>query len=268
MFKGDYNFFDYKYNIPGYNGQDYGAFPQYLYLIISIVLLFILLILLRKLSQEKVKRIIRIIGIFLIIFYISKTTWESIYDIKYYGSFNTGLLPFDTCSLPMLAYMLAAFAKGKIEDYSKSWIVTGGIVGGFATMLFLNAFKYYPFLSFGAFYSMIWHFIMVFMGLLLILTNYVDYNYKTLLKGFKFHFLFSLIVIPLNYIFNWDFMMYKNMGSVPIFEDVGTKLINSSLGFLNPIIMMCLYFIAFNLIFFIIYGIKKLIRAISLRKKV
>ena len=52
MFRGDYNFFDYKYNIPGYNGQDYGSFPQYLYLIISVILLIVLLILLRK-SDEK-----------------------------------------------------------------------------------------------------------------------------------------------------------------------------------------------------------------------
>ena len=112
-------------------------------------------------------------------------------------------------------------------------------------------------------YSMVWHFVMVFMGLFLIVTNYVSYNYKTLLKGFIFHLLFSLIVIPLDYIFNWDFMMYKNMGSIPIFEDIGTKLINNHLGLLNPIIMLCLYFIAFNLIFFIIYGIKLLIKKLK-----
>ncbi len=265
MFTGNYNYFDYKYNIDGYHGQDYGAFPQYLYLIISFVLLVVLLILLRKGSKEKVKKIIRIIGIFLILFYITKTTWESIYDIKYNGSFNYGLLPLDACSIPMFAYILAGFSKGKLKDYSTSWMVTGSIVGGIATMLYLNAFKYYPFLSFGATYSMVWHFLMVFTGLLLVVTNYIDYRYKTLLKGFKLHILFSLIVIPLDYIFNWDFMMYKNMGSIPIFEDIGTKLTNANMGFLNPIIMLILYFAAYNLIFFIIYGIKKLITKFKTR---
>lgn len=266
MFIGNYNYFDYKYNIPGYNGQDYGAFPQYLYLIISAVLLIGLLILLRKKSKEKVLKIIRIIGIFLICFYITKTTWESIYDIKYTGSFNWGLLPLDMCSIPMFVYLLAGYSKGKIKDYATSWIVTGSIIGGFATMLYLNAFKYYPFLSFGATYSMVWHFIMLFMGLLLIVTNYVDYNYKTLLNGFKLHLLVSLVVIPLDYIFDWDFMMYKNMGSIPIFEDVGTKLIDKGLGFLNPIIMLLLYFVAYNLIFFIIYSVKKTIEYVNKNK--
>ena len=83
MFKGNYNFFDYKYNISGYSGQDFGGFPQYLYLGISIVLLVVLLITLRKLPKEKILKIIKITGIFMIVFYISKTTWESIYDIKY-----------------------------------------------------------------------------------------------------------------------------------------------------------------------------------------
>ena len=260
MFTGDYNFFDYKYNITGYNGQDYGSFPQYLYLIISTVLLIILLIKLRKIGNDKVLKIIRIISVFLIIFYIGKTTWESIYDIKLNGGFNTGLLPFDACSLVMLAGILASFSKGKIKDYATCWLATGCIVGGFATMLFLNAFKFYPFLSFGAFYSMIWHFLMVFIGLLIIINNYVKIEYKTLLKGYLFHILFSCIVIPIDYIFNFDFMMYKDLGSIPIFEDVATKLTNNGLGFINPIMMLLLYFIAFNIIFLIPMGIKKIIR--------
>ena len=260
MFTGDYNFFDYKYNITGYNGQDYGSFPQYLYLIISTVLLIILLVKLRKIGNDKVLKIIRIISIFLIIFYIGKTKWESIYDIKLNGGFNTGLLPFDACSLVMLAGILASFSKGKIKDYATCWLATGCIVGGFATMLFLNAFKFYPFLSFGAFYSMIWHFLMVFIGLLIIINNYVKIEYKTLLKGYLFHILFSCIVIPIDYIFNLDFMMYKDLGSIPIFEDVATKLTNNGLGFINPIMMLLLYFIAFNIIFLIPMGIKKIIR--------
>ena len=258
MFTGDYNFFDYKYNITGYNGQDYGSFAQYLYLAISAILLVVLLISFRKYSKEKVLKIIRVLSIFLIVFYITKTTWESIYDIKLSGSFNTGLLPLDSCSIIMLAGIISGFCKGKIKEYSDAWIVTGSIVGGIGTMVSLNAFKYYPFLSFGAFYSMIWHFLMVFMGLLLIVTNYVDISYKTLIKGFIFHVVISLFVIPIDYIYNFDFMMYKDLGSIPIFEDVATKLTQNGLGFINPILMLTVYFIAFNIVFFIPLLMKKI----------
>ena len=260
MFKGNYNFFDYKYNIIGYNGQDYGGIAQYIYLILSIVLLITLLIIFRKYTKEKVLKIIKITSIFLISFYIIKTTWESFYDIKLTGSFNTGLLPLDSCSIIMLAGIISSFSKSKIKNYSDSWIVTGCIVGGIATMVYLNAFKFYPFLSFGAFYSMIWHFLMVFIGLLLVVTNYLEINYKTLIKGFVFHLIFSLFVIPIDYMFDFDFMMYKSLGGIPIFEDIASNLIDNGLGFINPFIMLLLYFIAFNIIFIIIYLIKGIFR--------
>ena len=99
MFTGDYNFFDYKFNIPGYTGQDYGGLAQYLYLAISAVLLVVLLVALRKTPREKVRRIIGFIGIFMTLLYIGKTTWESYFDVIHEGAFNLHLLPFDSCSL-------------------------------------------------------------------------------------------------------------------------------------------------------------------------
>ena len=258
MFNGDYNFFDYKYNISGYTGQDYGSFAQYLYLIISVILLFVLLYLFRKSSKEKVLKIIRIISIFMILFYLAKTTWETIYDIQLNGSFNTGLLPFDTCSIIMLAGIIAGFGRGKIKDMATCWLVTGGIVGGIATMLYLNAFKYYPFFSFGAFYSMIWHFLMVFLGLLIIVTNYLDLDYQTVLKGYLFHLIISLVVIPIDFLFHFDFMMYLNLGGIPFFEDIAHYFTLINLQVLNSIMMLILYFIAFHFVFGIIVGIKKI----------
>ena len=256
MYNGDYNFFDYKYNIIGYTGQDFGSIAQYIYLGISIVLLTVLLIKLRKLPKDKVLKLIRFTGIFMTIFYISKTTWESIYDIKLQGSFNTGLLPMDSCSFIMLTGILSGFCKGKIKEYSDAWIATGCIVGGIANMLFLNAFKYYPFFTFGAFYSMTWHFIMVFIGLLLIVTKYVPIEYKTIIKGFIFHLIISIPVIIIDFIYDFDFMLYKELSGVPIFEGIASTLTSKGLGILNPLLMLVLYFLAFNLVF----GIPLLIR--------
>ena len=258
MFRGNYNFFDYKYNIIGYTGQDYGGLAQYIYLLISIILLIVLLIILRKKSKDDVLKIIRIVSIFLISIYVIKTTWESIYDIKLTGSFNTGLLPLDSCSIIMLAGIISSYSKGKIKEYTDAWISTGSIVGGFATMLYLNAFKYYPFFSFGAFYSMVWHFLMVFIGLLLITTNYVEINYKTIIKGFLFHLLISFIVIPIDFIFSFDFMMYKSLGGIPIFENIASIFTAKGLQFLNPIMMILLYFLAFNIVFLISLLINKI----------
>ena len=101
---------------------------------------------------------------------------------------------------------------------------------------------------------------MLFLGLLLIVTKYVDYDYKTVINGFIFHLIISLIVIPIDFIYNWDFMMYLNLGGIPIFESVATNFTSNNLQFLNPILMLALYFVAFNIVFAIPLLIKKIKR--------
>ena len=260
MFRGDYRFFDYKYNIAGYSGQDFGSFPQILYIVLSVIIIAGVLFAYKKCSNDTVKKTIRATGIFLIVFYICKTSWESYYDITQNGGFNYYLLPLDTCSIVMWASLMTGFCKGQIRDLAASWLATGCIVGGLANMLVLSAFKYYPFLSFGAFYSMIWHLLMVLSGLLLIVTDYVEMSCKTVLKGFLFHLAISIIVIPINYLFGFDFMLYKDLGGIPVFEGIAASLTGRNMGWINPIMMLCLYFAAFNAVFLITAGIRKLKR--------
>ena len=95
-----------------------------------------------------------------------------------------------------------------------------------------------------------------FLGLLLIVTNYIPINYKTIVKGFAFHLMISLIVIPIDFIFDFDFMMYKSLGGIPIFEGIGEKFTSYGLQFLNPIMMLLLYLVAFSIVIIISMGIK------------
>ncbi len=248
MFTGDYGFFDYKYNIPGYSGQDYGGPAQYVYLGVSAVLLVLLLFALRRSSGQRVRRTLGWLGVFLTLFYIGKTAWESYYDITLSGAFNTWLLPFDACSFIMPAGILAGFSKGRVQRAAESWVATGGVVGGIANMLFLRALYYYPFFSFGAMYSMIWHFLMVFMGVLVLVTRRPPLRFSLVLSGFAFHLAASVIVIPIDFIFGFDFMLYRELGGVPFFEGVASSLTERGMGFLNPVLMLALYFAAFTLI--------------------
>ena len=248
MFTGDYGFFDYKYLIDGYTGQDYGGLAQTVYLAASAVLLVLLLPALRKSPRERVRRIVGFMGIFLTLFYLGKTAGVSYYDIRLSGGFNTGLLPLDTCSVVMPAALLAGFGRGRARRLAESWLATGSVVGGIGAMVRLNAFNYYPFRSFGAFYSMLWHLLMVFLGLLLILTDEDCCGRKTVHRGFLFHLIFSAVVIPIDFIWNFDFMLYRCLGGMPVFEDVASRFTEAGLGFLNPLLMLALYGLAFWLV--------------------
>ncbi|MBQ1678193.1 MAG: YwaF family protein [Oscillospiraceae bacterium] len=262
MFTGDYGFFDYKYNITGYAGQDYGGPAQTVYLIASAVLLVLLLLILRGSSRERVRRIVGFTGVFLTLFYLGKTAWESYYDIRLSGAFNTGILPLDTCSIVMPAALLAGFGRGRAQRLAESWLATGGVVGGIGTMVRLNAFNFYPFLSFGGLYSMLWHLLMVFLGLLLIVTDENCCGRETVHRGFLFHLVFSAFVIPVDFIWDFDFMLYRCLGGVPVFEGVASRLTEAGLVFLNPLLMLLLYYLAF----WLVSGTAWLIRRIGRRK--
>ena len=256
MFKGDYNFFDYKYNIEGYSGQDYGGLAQWVYLGVSAVLLVVLLMTLRRMPREKIIGMVGRIGIFLAVFYLIKVTWETVHDVKRGDGFNLYLLPMDTCSLITPAALLAGFNKGKIGQAARCWIVTGGILGGFGTMLFLTAFRYYPFCTYGAFYSMIWHFTMVFLGLMLIVAYSGRMDFSIVTRGFLFQLAFSAIIIPFDYIMDMDFMFYRELSFISLTEDLGGWMTERGLWFMNPIIMMAMYFASFTIIWAISAGIK------------
>ena len=265
MFSG-YHFFDYKYNIAGYSGQDYNGFGRILYIIIAFIAITALLISFRKASKETIHKYLKISSIVAISMYVIKTTWESIYDIRSSGEFNTGLLPFDTCSIIMWATLMAAYGKGRVKELGECWIVTGGIIGGMMTIPFLNALKYYPFFTFGAFYSMAWHIFMTFTGLFLLVTNYVECSFKTVLKGFILHMIISVPVIIFNYIKDMDFMLYYYAGGIPFIEDLSNKLAESGLRWITTLVMIPLYFAGFNAVIWATYGIKKFIRTISQNK--
>ena len=259
MFKGNYGFFDYKYNIEGYNGQDYGGSGRLIYFIAALVIVTILLIVFRKATKQTVLKYLKIMGIVFTALYIIKTTWESYYDITTNRGFNTGILPFDTCSIIMWAALLAGFGKGKLKILGESWLATGGVVGGLATIPFLKALNYYPFFTFGAFYSMLWHIVMLFTGLWLFVTGYVKPNFKTLLYGFIFHIIISAVVIILDYAFNWDFMLYIGAGGVPFVESLADGFAKVNMQWLTTIIMVICYFAAFCVVVFSALLVEKLI---------
>lgn len=254
MWQGNYNFFDYKYNIEGYDGQDYMAPIQFIMSGIGVVAIVLLLIFLRKTKKEKSKLMLGILGIVFTCLYIIKTVWESYWDIKTGRGFNIWILPFDTCSLFMPALLIAGFSKkdSLLERFGATFLGTIGLVGGVSNFIFLRGLGYYPMFSFGGLYSYFWHAAMIFVALYIPISHFHDFVMKDCLYSMGLLLFACLYVIPFNYIKGTDFMLINEAGGAPLLEGVADKLNAQGLTPIVNIMMIATYF-AFAVIFTTIY---------------
>lgn len=244
----DYNFFDYKYNIV-YNGEDFFGPLHIAYIITSIIVIIFLTNRLRKKDKKIIDKILLYSAIFLTIEEITKISWESYWDINTGHGFNVGgILPLETCSIFMYCLWTAVLRKGRVRNNALTWMSSIGIVGGISYIIFANVLKWYPFFTYGAFHSLIFHFMMVFIGVLIVWSGYCRFEKQDIFYGFIPQLMVASVVVPLDYIFNWDYMLLHYAGGVPIIETVGKILATKGMPFLTTILMLIVYFISGGII--------------------
>ena len=238
----DYNFFDYKYNIAGYSGQHFDGAERYAYMIFCFVAIPVLVYLLRKTSHRRMTVFFRYLAVLMILLEITKVSWESYWDVATGRGFNFGgILPLDTCSLFLFTLPFAGFGSGKVKECATAWLATLGLAGGLSNVLFIQALKWYPILSFGAFFSMFYHFMMVFVALWIVASGYLKFSFRHTLYAFLPHVVFSVPVIILDYIFGWDYMLYREASGVPVLSGAADRLRESGMTWLVTVIMLAVY---------------------------
>ena len=268
MWNGQYHFFDYKYNIEGYSGQDYDGAGRWVYFIFAVVSIIALLVIFRNAKRRRVETYLKVVGFAMPVLEIAKVTWESYWDIKTGRGFNwEGLLPIYTCSLFIYCMLVVAISKGKARDWCLSWVVTLGFVGGVSNIIFIRGLKWYPFFTFGAFYSMTFHYIMTFTALFVVVTRYKEFRFSDIWRSFAVHGIFSLLVIPTDFYHHWDYMQYYEAGGVPLLEGVSDRLAEMGCRFLTAPMMLLVYLALDAFLMTLFIGGQQLARRIGEKKK-
>lgn len=269
----NYGFFDYKYNIfdlngNPYSGQDFDSPYRIGYMIFALVTALILAFIFRKSKKEHMTLYLKIISIVMIVLEVSKVSWETYWDISTGRGANFGgIMSLETCSLFMYTAVVAGFTKNeKIRRCCASWLETLGLVAGLSNVFVPNGLKWYPFWTFGAFHSLIYHYVMVLTALLLVFNRYVDLKFKDIFSALIPHAIFSALVIPVDYIFKWNYMLYRDPSAFPIINLLTDKLTDMGLYPINTLIVMVM-FVFFTALFISIYiGVYALIDKIKYRK--
>ena len=259
----NYHFFDYKYNIQNFH-SDLFSTTHIIYIILAVISIILLGYFLRNVNHKKLSIFLKILAIFTLIFEITKISWESYYDISRGDGFNFGgILPIYACSLLIYCLIGASFTKGMIRETCLSWLSTIGLVCGMIGVIYTNGLNYYPFWTFGAFYSLFFHYALLLVGVILLTTGYKKLEWKDIYISLIPIVALALIATPINYIVGSDYMQIQRGSSVPLMEDLAKFLGEHHMRPLFNILMIAAYMIPSALVI----SIYKLVMYLKTYKK-
>lgn len=207
----------------------------------------------RKIGKDKAIFLTKIIAIVVTVLEIIKIT---IAFINGEGDKLDHWVPLYFCSMFIYAAWLAGYAKGKIADLGRAFVGTGGIIAGLSFLIFpTTSFTMYPLFHYFCIYSMVYHSLMVFLGITYLLNGVVKIDKKSFIDYVIFCSVLNILAIIVNslpiyihvdnvptsgynypYPYYTNFMFLKRAGNIPvkILCDISDKL---------PVIFTILMFI-------------------------
>lgn len=234
----NYNFFDYKYNIEGFSSDLFSA-PHIVYIVLVYIAAFAVSYLLRKAKRGRILTFLRVLSVVAVVMEIAKISWESYYDITTGRGFNKeGLLPLYTCSLFIYTLLAAAWGRGGAKRCALAFLTTISLLYGAIGVVYCNGLNYYPFWTFGAFYSLFFHSAMFITGVYLLMSGYYSLEWRDVLRSFVPILLIAAVAIPVDYILGADYMLVYSGGGLPLYEQLAERLAARGLRPVYTAIMM------------------------------
>lgn len=150
-------------------------------------------------DKEAVKKTIKRCTIFLWILESIKIIFNLV--IGNSKNINT-YIPLYFCSLTLYAGLFSSFAKGKLKKIGDVFLATGSIIGGIIFILFpTTSITTYPIIHYISIQSFIYHGVMIYVGLLMNITGYIEVK----VNDIWYYFVFIMIIGIIAYIFNKSF---------------------------------------------------------------
>ena len=203
-----------------------------------IVIIFLLIVAFcaykcRKIGKDKAIFLTKIIAIVVTVLEIIKIT---IAFINGEGDKLDHWVPLYFCSMFIYAAWLAGYAKGKIADLGRAFVGTGGIIAGLSFLIFpTTSFTMYPLFHYFCMYSMVYHSLMVFLGITYLLNGVVKIDKKSFIDYVIFCSVLNILAIIVNsipiyihvdnvptsgynypYPYYTNFMFLKRAGNIPV----------------------------------------------------
>lgn len=175
------------------------SIEHFILLAITTICVAIALKFTKNIEKDKVKKVIRKTTIFLWILEIIKI----IFNIKNYGiNAVNKYVPLYFCSLILYAGIFSGYCKGTLKKMGDVFLSTGGIIAGLIFLISpLTSITTYPALHFISIHSFILHGIMIYIGLLMLVTKYVSIEKRDII----YYSAIIVIISAIAYIVNLKF---------------------------------------------------------------
>ena len=200
--------------------------------------------------------------------------FKQLFWYAFYDYYRFEIFPYQFCSVPIYVAIAATLIpKGKARELCYKFLAFYGIIGGLSVMLVPTAVLYTYFIPMSI-HSMLWHSVLVIMGVYLIVSR--DYGKK--LKELFAPCMLFLCFIALAVIGN--ILVYKlhlgteacqpgdnlSMFYISPYYPTQLPLLGVVQEFSYPLFLLC-YIIVFNAFSLIVFGVTKLVRRIMDKKK-
>lgn len=221
------------------------------HLILALLTVCGIVLALKYTKKNNVKNIIRSCTIFVwvceIVIIIFKISTGGIENVNNY-------VPLYFCSLLLYAGLLSSFAKGKVKRIGDVFLATGGIVGGMFYLIYpVTSIAIYPMFHLVSIHSFIFHGTMVYLGILINITNYVQINSKDIVYYFWLVLFVSFLASIVNRIFGSNLMFISQ--NFP-----GNIIIEPLYNYTGKFFTLIMTFGQATLPFYFIYGITKILK--------
>ena len=177
---------------------------HFILLIISIVGILISIYYTKNKKSIEITKIIRRLTVFLWILEIIKIIFN--FAVGNVSNPNT-YIPLYFCSIILYAGIFCGYGKGKLKHFGDVFIATGGMIAGIFFLLTpMTSLTIYPAIHYISIQSFIFHSVMVYLGILVNITGYIEIDQRDILYYSSLMIIMSLIALIFNLIFDSNLM--------------------------------------------------------------
>lgn len=163
----------------------------------------------RGFSEDSLRRIVRYIALPISLLECGKIAFNWAHG----GFTPNNWLPLTFCSFSIYAYWMIGFGGRRLQAIGKGYICGGGIIGGLTFLVIpMTSVATYPMLHYLSCYSMLFHSVMMFVGLAYVTNGYYRFNMHGYIQYLAFALPACLIAQTVNVVYGlFDNMANCNM---------------------------------------------------------